>query len=161
MPHNDMIVKQVKDKLKALSKLSDTGYMLAVHIRYTRPTLMYTTYPEVWLEHYGGTGMMMVDPVVRWAMAEDTPEGHALWNDLAVDDPSGVVVSAAAHGLKNGISFAVGPITSRTIGSVTRNAPFSDSDITHARALINDIHDLTAALEDMDTDTQEALRKLR
>jgi LuxR family transcriptional regulator, quorum-sensing system regulator SdiA len=161
MPHNDSIVKQVKDKLKALGKLSDTGYMLAVHIRYTRPTLMYTSYPEDWLQHYGGTGMMMVDPVVRWAMAEDTPEGQANWQDLAADDPSAVIESAVAHGLTNGLSFAVGPIASRTIGSVTRSTPFSEDNIAQARAFITDIHDLTDALEDMDTTTQEALRKLR
>jgi LuxR family transcriptional regulator, quorum-sensing system regulator SdiA len=161
MPHNDTTVKQVKEKLKGLSKLCDTGYLLAVHIRYTRPSLMYTTYPEAWLEHYGGTGMMMVDPVVRWAMAEDTPEGMAHWANLAGDDPLAVIDSAVSHGLKNGISFAVGPITSRTIGSITRSTPFSDSDIAQAQGLIAEIHQLTASLEDMDTKTQEALRAAR
>jgi LuxR family transcriptional regulator, quorum-sensing system regulator SdiA len=161
MPHNDTIVKQVKDKLKSLAKISDTGYMLAVHIRYTRPSLMHTTYPDVWLDHYSGAGMMMVDPVVRWAMAEETPEGFAHWNALAGDDPAGVIKGAAAHGLQNGISFAVGPIASRTIGSVTRSVPFSEADIAQARALITAIHDLTDTLEEMDTATQEALRKLR
>lgn len=161
MPHNDTIVKQVKDKLKGLGMLSDTGYLLAVHIRYTRPSLMYTTYPENWLEHYGASGMMMVDPVVRWAMAEDTPEGHALWHDLAADDPSAVVAAAESHGLLNGVSFAIGPIASRTIGSVTRSTPFSDDEFAQARALITGIHDLTNDLQDLDTNTQEALRKLR
>ncbi|MGL4319808.1 MAG: autoinducer binding domain-containing protein [Paracoccaceae bacterium] len=161
MPHNHMTVKQVKEKLKGLSQLCDTGYLLAVHIRYTRPSLMFTTYPEAWLEHYGTTGMMMVDPVVRWAMAEDTPEGQAMWSDLAKNDPALVIDSAEAHGLKNGMSFAVGPITSRTIGSVTRSTPFSDSDVALARSLITEIHQLTNDLQDMDTDTQESLRKLR
>jgi LuxR family transcriptional regulator, quorum-sensing system regulator SdiA len=158
MAHNDTIVKQVKDNLKALGALCDTGYMLAVHIRYTRPSLMFTTYPQVWLEHYGEKGMMMVDPVVRWAMSETTEAGHMQWQDLAGDDPAGVVSGAAAHGLTNGISFAIGPITSRTIGSVTHSAPFTAAATAEAERLITAIHDLTASLEQMPPATLEALR---
>lgn len=160
MAHNDTIVKQVKDNLKALAKLCDTGYLLAVHIRYTRPSLMFTTYPQVWLEHYGEKGMMMVDPVVRWAMAETTDEGLAIWSDLAADDPAGVVASSTAHGLHNGMSFAIGPIASRTIGSVTRSVPFSAAETAAAKALITGIHALTEGLDQMDPATLEALRSL-
>ncbi|MFM2388514.1 MAG: hypothetical protein RLZZ437_69 [Pseudomonadota bacterium] len=159
MPDIDT-VKQVKENLKALEKISDTGYLLAVHIRYTRPTLMYTTYPQVWLEHYGGSGMMMVDPVVRWAMAEDIGNGLARWADLAANDPAGVVASADEHGLQNGISFAIGPTTSRTIGSITKSAPFTAEETETARRLITEIHDLTDGLEQMDSARQEGLRKL-
>lgn len=160
MPHNDTIVKQVKDKLKALAALSDTGYLLAIHIRLTRPSLMFTTYPQLWLEHYGEKGMMMVDPVVRWAMSETTVSGVAKWSDLADDDPAGVVDSSAAHGLKNGMSFAIGPITSRTIGSVTKSTPFTEAEIATAESLINAIHQLTDGLEKMDSAVQDALRGL-
>jgi LuxR family transcriptional regulator, quorum-sensing system regulator SdiA len=160
MPHNDMIVKQVKDKLKALAAISDTGYLLAVHIRYTRPSLMFTTYPPVWLEYYGEKGMMMVDPVVRWAMSETTEAGVARWDDLAGDDPAGVVAGSAAHGLHNGMSFAVGPIASRTIGSVTKSAPFSAAETAMAEKLISDIHALTDGVEKMDEATVNALRAL-
>jgi LuxR family transcriptional regulator, quorum-sensing system regulator SdiA len=160
MPHNDTNVKQVKDKLKALSKLSDTGYLLAVHIRLTRPSLMFTTYPQVWLEHYGEKGMMMVDPVVRWAMSDSTEAGVAKWDDLTGDDPAGVVASAAAHGLKNGISFAIGPIQSRTIGSVTRSTAFTAAETATAKALVSEIHALTDGLEKMDTAIQNAMRAI-
>jgi LuxR family transcriptional regulator, quorum-sensing system regulator SdiA len=153
-------VKDVTDNLKALAALCDTGYLLAIHIRYTRPTLMYTTYPKVWLEHYGETGMMMVDPVVRWAMAETTEAGLAAWSDLAGDDPAGVVAGAAAHGLHNGMSFAVGPNTSRTIGSVTKSTPFTDAETKLAEKLVTAIHALTDGLDQMDAATQDALRRL-
>ncbi len=160
MPHNDMIVKQVKDNLKALDKLCDTGYLLAVHIQYTRPTLMFTTYPQVWLEHYGEQGMMIVDPVVRWAMSETTEAGLAVWADLASDDPAGVVASSTMHGLLNGMSFAIGPIASRTIGSVTKSVPFSAAETEKAKALISEIHGLTERLDQMSPDTQASLRSL-
>lgn len=160
MPHNDTIVTQVKDKLKALAAISDSGYLLAVHIRLTRPTLMYTTYPQVWLEHYGGTGMMMVDPVVRWAMSGNTGAGAAQWRDLANDDPSGVIASAEQHGLTNGMSFAIGPVSSRTIGSVTKSTPFSVEQVAMAEELITAIHMLTEGLDQMPTAIQDGLRAL-
>ena len=160
MPHNDRIVKQVKDKLNALKGLCDTGYLLAVHIRLTRPSLMFTTYPPAWMEQYGGGGMMMVDPVVRWAMAETTSAGVARWSDLATDDPAGVIASAMGHGLLNGMSFVVGPITSRTIGSVTRSTPFSAEDTATISGLVTDIHQLTNALADMSPKVQDALRAI-
>lgn len=160
MPDNALIVKQVKGHLKDLGVLCDTGYLLAVHIRYTRPSLMFTTYPAVWLEHYGENGMMMVDPVVRWAMSEATEAGVALWRDLAADDPGQVVAASAAHGLQNGMSFAIGPIASRTIGSVTASQPFSPEAVVQAERLIAAIHQLTEGLEQMPADVAEALRAL-
>ncbi len=160
MPHNDMIVKQVKDKLKVLGEVCDSGYLLAMHIRYTRPTLMFTTYPQLWLEHYGENGMMMVDPVVRWAMAESTDASMMKWEDLSADDPANVIAGSAAHGLHNGVSFAVGPIASRTIGSVTSSSPFSQAQLAQAKVLITDIHALTDAIETMDQPTIDALRAI-
>ncbi|MGL5009862.1 MAG: autoinducer binding domain-containing protein [Paracoccaceae bacterium] len=160
MPDNTTIVKQVKGHLRDLAALCDTGYLLAVHIRYTRPSLMFTTYPANWLEHYGGTGMMMVDPVVRWAMSEDLTGGMALWRDLASDDPGQVVAAAAEYGLSNGMSFAVGPIVSRTIGSVTSSQPFSAEATARAEQLITAIHDLTEGLEQLPAETVDALRAI-
>ena len=160
MTDDATIVKQVKKHLRELSALCDTGYLLAVHIRYTRPTLLFTTYPGVWLEHYGENGMMMVDPVVRWAMAETTQIGVALWRDLASDDPAQVVASAARHGLHNGMSFAIGPITSRTIGSVTSSQPFPSAATDQVHTLIAAIHTLTDGVEHMPESTVEALRAI-
>jgi LuxR family transcriptional regulator, quorum-sensing system regulator SdiA len=160
MTDDATIVKQVKRHLKDLGMMCDTGYLLAVHIRYTRPTLLFTTYPAVWLEHYGDKGMMMVDPVVRWAMSADTENGVALWRDLAADDPGQVVAGAAHHGLHNGMSFAVGPIASRTIGSVTSTQPFTQTATKQAETLITAIHTLTDGIDQMDPGIIEGLRKL-
>jgi LuxR family transcriptional regulator, quorum-sensing system regulator SdiA len=160
MPPNETIVKQVQGKLKALGQLCDTGYLLAMHIRYTRPTMMFTTYPQNWLEHYGEKGMMMVDPVVLWAMGEAGDEGVAFWDDLAGNDPAGVIAGSAAHGLHNGMSFAIGPIASRTIGSITKSRPFTPEETAAAEMLVKEIHGLTDGVEKMDEATVEALRAL-
>jgi LuxR family transcriptional regulator, quorum-sensing system regulator SdiA len=160
MTDDAAVVKQVKKHLRALGALCDTGYLLAVHIRYTRPTLLFTTYPAAWLEYYGEKGMMMVDPVVRWAMSADTQSGVALWQDLAHDDPGQVVAHSAQHGLQNGMSFAMGPIESRTIGSVTSSQPFSAVAIAQAETLVAAIHNLTENVEQMPAITVDALRAI-
>jgi LuxR family transcriptional regulator len=160
MTDNATIVKEVKQHLASLGKICDSGYLLAVHIRYTRPSLMFTTYPAAWLEQYGAAGMMMVDPVVRWAMSDQTTGGFARWSDLAADDAAGVVAGAAAHGLHNGLSFAIGPIASRTIGSVTATQPFDPVAITQAESLIQAIHDLTEGLDQMPAEVANALRNI-
>jgi LuxR family transcriptional regulator, quorum-sensing system regulator SdiA len=151
------VVKQVAACLERLSAFCDTGYLLAVHIRYTRPALMFKTYPKDWLDHYSERGFMMVDPVVGWAM---TQEGTAIWDDLAANDPAGVVAAARDFGLSHGVSFAVGPNTSRTIGSVTRSTAFSAADLDAMRAIITEIHDLTEGFDAMPAKTQDALRAM-
>lgn len=151
------IVKQVEACLERLSAFCDTGYLLAVHIRYTRPSLMFKTYPPDWLDHYSENGFMMVDPVVRWSMAQ---EGTAFWDDLESDDPAGVVKAARKFGLSHGVSFAIGPSTSRTIGSVTNSAAFTPQQLDQMRAIVTEIHTLTEGVEQMPAKVQAALRDL-
>jgi LuxR family transcriptional regulator, quorum-sensing system regulator SdiA len=160
MPYQSTIVKQVQEHLGGLGRLCDTGYLLAVHIRYTRPTLMFNTYPQDWLDAYSESGFMMLDPVVGWAMNEATAEGQMAWSDLRANDPAGVIAASAAHGLHNGVSCAIGPITSRTIGSITRTTAFSPADRDTAFAHVQAIHDLTQGLESMPGDVQAQLRAI-
>lgn len=157
MSKDNAIVKQVAACLERLSGFCDTGYLLAIHIRYTRPSLMFNTYPKEWLNHYSERGMMMVDPVVGWAM---TQEGTARWDDLAANDPAGVVAAARGYGLSHGVSFAIGPSTSRTIGSVTRSTAFAADELDTMRAIITEIHDLTDGLEKLPVKDQDALRAM-
>ncbi len=151
------VVKQVTACLDRLSGFCDTGYLLAVHIRYTRPSLMFKTYPKDWLDHYSEHGFMMVDPVVGWAM---TQEGTASWDDLAANDPAGVVAAARDFGLSHGVSFAIGPNTSRTIGSVTRSTAFAADELDTMRAIITEIHDVTEGFDHLPPRIQDGLRDL-
>jgi LuxR family transcriptional regulator, quorum-sensing system regulator SdiA len=151
------VVKQVTACLERLSAFCDTGYLLAVHIRYTRPSLMFKTYPKDWLDHYSERGFMMVDPVVGWAMAQ---EGTAFWDDLAANDPAGVMAAARSFGLTHGVSFAIGPNTSRTIGSVTRSTVYTAAELDTMRGIITEIHDLTDGVDAFPAKTQDALRAL-
>lgn len=151
----EQVVLQLLGKISALC---DTGYLLAVHIRYTRPSLMYRTYPQAWIDTYSERGFMMSDPVVHWGLAHT---GVALWSELAAQDPEGVVAAAAEYGLHNGWTYAVGAATARTIASMTKSgADFTDSQRAELMALVDQLHALTADFDNLPAATQEALRAL-
>lgn len=151
----EQVVSQLLDQIGALC---DTGYLLAVHIRYTRPSLMYRTYPQAWIDSYSERGFMMTDPVVHWGLANT---GVALWSDLSAQDPAGVVAAAADYGLHNGWTYAVGPTVARTIASMTKSgADFTESQRAGLIALVDQLHGLTEDFDHLPTATQEALRAL-
>ena len=62
----DPRVAAVSDALAALAVLCNRGFAIAVHIRLTRPTLLYQTYAADWTEHYSMKGYMLTDPTVLW-----------------------------------------------------------------------------------------------
>jgi LuxR family transcriptional regulator len=151
----DQVVLQLLGKIAALC---DTGYLLAVHIRYTRPSLMYRTYPQAWIDTYSERGFMMSDPVVHWGLVHT---GVVMWSELTDKDPEGVVAAAAAFGLNNGWTYALGANTARTIASMTKSgADFTESQRAELVTLVDQLHALTADFDNLPPATQEALRAL-
>ena len=157
MPTLDGRAAAVAQKLGELSTFCDHGFALAVHIRYTRPTLLYQTYDQAWADHYSEKGYMLSDPVVHWGL---TNSGWVEWSSLADRDPEGVIAAAVAHGLTNGWTYSVGPASSRTIAGVPRSTPYTSADRAYIRSLIDSIHDLTEGFDSFPPDLQEALRNL-
>jgi LuxR family transcriptional regulator, quorum-sensing system regulator SdiA len=157
MPNETFVVAQVTAHLRRLQALCDTGYALAIHIRYTRPSLMYRTYPQAWLEHYSEHGLMLSDPVVRWALGH---EGAITWAQLESDDPAGVIASARDHGLSHGVAYSVGPAESRTMAGVTRSTPFTDAEIAEMQDIVTSIHTMTDGFDRLSIADQNALRVL-
>lgn len=144
--------------LLQLSAICDTGFALAIHIRYTRPSLLYRTYAQEWIEHYSERGYMLSDPVVHWGL---TNIGTVEWADMAEQDTAGVLVDAVAHGLTNGWTFSFGPATSRTIAGLTKSgASFTDADRARIIRIVEEIHALTEGIEAFPANTQNALREL-
>lgn len=151
-------VKKVAELLSALEGLCDTGFALAIRIRYTRPLLLYQSYSREWSDFYSENGLMLTDPVVRWGL-ENT--GVVFWDDPELDDPAGVVGLARQHGLNNGVTISTGPPTSRTISGHTRSVgPFSGDEIDRLRCLVETVHEVTDGLEDLDCPDMAALRAL-
>ncbi|MEZ5686244.1 MAG: autoinducer binding domain-containing protein [Paracoccaceae bacterium] len=131
----------VADLREQLAQICDTGYALALHIRFTRPTILFRTYAEAWLTEYSERGLMLRDPVVIWGM---THSGYVYWDTL--DDPEQVLAGAARHGILNGLTCSVGPAASRSISGFSRSSgPFSAEEAGYLLELTQKLHDLTAA----------------
>lgn len=151
-------VNRVAGLLDRLRAYCDTGFALAIHIRYTRPSLLYRTYAQGWIDHYSEKGFMLTDPVVRWGL---THVGAVDWADLAAQDEAGVIADAAAHGLFNGLTHGVGPANSRTISGLTRSTgPFNDEERAELAEIVVEIHAATEGIEHYNAETLEALRAL-
>jgi len=150
-------VTSVAAKFQRLAKVCDSGFAVAIHIRFTRPSLLFQTYPADWIDLYNEKGFMMVDPTVRWGL---THVGSMDWDNLATDDPDGVLQAAQAFGLTNGWSYATGPATSRSLASMTRSAPFSADQRDEVCTIIDDIHALTEGFDQLPAETQDAFRAI-
>ena len=130
--------------LGRLRALCDSGFALAIHIRLTRPGLMYQTYDQAWSDHYSENGYMLSDPVVHFGL---TQTGMVRWDDLADQDLVGVLRKAREFGLFNGWTYALGPANSRTIAGMTRSDRAHDAaEVAEIRAIVEDIHALTEDL---------------
>ncbi|WP_176438445.1 autoinducer binding domain-containing protein [Actibacterium lipolyticum] len=144
--------------LKKLAQYCDTGFALAIHIRYTRPSLLFQTYDQAWNDYYSENGLMLSDPVVRWGLQNT---GYVLWDDLMDDDDAGVLAKAKSFGLNNGVTYATGPISSRTISGFTRNGPpFSKEELDAMNAIVDEVHELTQGIENFSEEEINALREI-
>jgi LuxR family transcriptional regulator, quorum-sensing system regulator SdiA len=154
-PSKDVIVAQL---LGELGTVCDRGFALAVHIRYTRPTLLYQTYEQAWSDHYSEKGYMLSDPVVHWGL---TNSGWVEWASLVDRDPEGVIADAVAHGLTNGWTYSVGTASSRTIAGLPRSgANFSNAERDALALIVDAIHDATEGFDAFPGDLQDRLRAL-
>ncbi|MDH2326283.1 autoinducer binding domain-containing protein [Cereibacter sp. SYSU M97828] len=134
-------VEEVTRRLRELSSICDTGYALAIHIRFTSPTLLYQTYPDEWIRFYTERGFMLSDPVVRWGLRET---GFIRWNDIPDEDHEAVMVHARQHGIAHGVAFSLGTPASRTLAGLTRSQDeFTGDEIDRMIGLVSEIHDLT------------------
>lgn len=133
---------QLDALLAQLDGLCDTGYALALHIRFTRPTVLFRTYPAGWIDRYSEMGMMLRDPVVIWGFHNT---GSVTWDTL--DDPEGVIAEAAKYGLSNGVTCAVGPGDDRSITGFTRSSGrFAREEMENLLLITHRLHDLSAGM---------------
>ena len=68
--------------LHELDQRSPSGFAIALHVVFTRPTYLFQTYAKPWMDHYSEAGLVMHDPVVRWGLQN---VGRLRWSDLDGD----------------------------------------------------------------------------
>lgn len=149
---------QLANLLKQMAAHCDTGFALAIHIRYTRPSLLFQTYEEEWNSYYSRNGLMLSDPVVVWGLQNT---GLVVWDSLADVDEAKVLVAARDHGLRNGITYATGSPSSRTITGWTKSGdPFTQAELDDLVRIANEIHELTEGIENFGEAELQSLREL-
>jgi len=78
---------------------------------------------------------------------------------MTIPDPFGILVQAANHGLRYGVTLSCGPISSRTIASVARgDREFSLAEIARVQTLVRQLHEMTEPPEFLTKAQIEALR---
>ena len=149
---------ELSAQLESLKGFGPAGYALALHVRFTTPTLLFQTYPVDWIAEYSQKGMVMQDPTVHWGF-ENT--GAIRWTDLADRDEAGVLKAAAGHGLNHGVTVAVDLNDSQSLASFARpDREYSDAELEEAVARVEAIHKLTASVTDLTEATRTTLRDL-
>lgn len=129
-----------------------------MHIRFTRPTILYQTYPSEWIRFYRENGFMLSDPVIRWGLRES---GFIRWSDIQDEDHAGVMEKAKDYGLKYGVAFTVGQPASRSITGLTKSSgDFSGAEVDEMIAIVTRLHDLTENVAELPADQLEAIRAL-
>ena len=104
------LTDQIRAQLDRLTAQSDWRFAIGLVIRFNKPTLMYQTYPQDWLDYYARNGLLFSDPILKWGMENF---GICDWAVLRAQDAGGVMDRAATFGLVNGIIVSTGNEVSR------------------------------------------------
>ncbi|WBU64960.1 autoinducer binding domain-containing protein [Paracoccus aerodenitrificans] len=147
---------EISATLRKLKPLAPRGYFIGLHIRFAAPILQFQTYSQEWQDHYSAKAYALRDPMIAWGFSAN---GSSRWSALPVPDPFGIMAEAARFGMKFGIAVSCGPISSRTIGGMTRSdREYTDSEIEDISKLIRRLHDITEPPESLTKAQIEALR---
>ena len=148
----------IGDQLSRLKALAPAGYAIALHVRFMTPLFLFQSYPPEWIDYYSKNGLVMQDPTVHWGF-ENT--GVKPWSELVGEDPGGVISAAADYGMKHGFTLALDRGESRTITSFARaDRDFTPDDIDQIKDAAVQLHDATAAVETLEPQTRDRLRKI-
>ena len=145
------------DELRRLGDLAPAGYFVGLHMRFAAPLMTFQTYTRAWTERYTAQAYAMRDPMTAWGFST---EGAARWSEIPLPDPFRIMEEAASHGLRYGVQFAHGPISSRTIAAIARSdREFTDGETAEALTIVRRLHDMAEPPETL-TDAQIAALRL-
>lgn len=148
----------ISKTLADLMRIAPAGFAMGLHIRFTTPTFMFQTYPDVWAEEYSREGMVARDPTVAWGFSN---EGVIGWKDLEPLDSGQVLARARAHGLVQGLTLSLLRGGSRSIGSFARSdRDFTPDEIEKIESDMAGLHDATALARTLPEAVRESLHRL-
>lgn len=131
--------------ISELDALSSSGYAVALHVRFTTPTILIQTYDPEWIKIYSTEGYVMHDPTVHWGFGNT---GTIRWSEIELPDTHNVMEKSAAYGMKYGISVACEIDGSRSMASFARaDREYQDTEITQIEELLIKLHGATVPSE--------------
>lgn len=147
---------RISTLLTRLNAQNPAGFAIAMHVRFTSPRYLFQSYDTEWLATYSREGLVLNDPVVRWGFAN---EGTIRWSQL--DDPAGVMVRAADHGLRYGAVIAFVRAGTRSMAGFARaDREHTDAEIAGLRHILEELHDLTAQAETLSPAVHATLKQM-
>lgn len=145
----------VSAELVRLGNYAPEGYFVGLHIRFATPLMDFNSYPQAWKDHYTEQAYALRDPIIAWGFGKI---GTARWSNLGIPDTFGILTEAATYGLKYGVAISYGPISSRTIGGVSRSdREYTDEEIDAVQKIIQRLHDVTEPPESLTKAQVDAL----
>lgn len=139
-----------------MSRLSPSGYSIALHIRNGTPHLQYKSYDPDWVQTYVEQGYLLADPVSFWGFGDGT---FIRWSDITLPDPHKILQQAKEYGLNYGVAIALGPISSRTIAGFARSdREFTDDEIVELQILMEQLHSIATPPKTLTPPQQAALQ---
>jgi len=144
--------------LHEMDSRSPSGFALALHVQFTRPTFLFQTYAKRWMDRYSSAGMVVHDPLVHWGLQNS---GRVRWSDLEAIDTHGVLESAKDFGLMNGSCVSFVDAGSRTIGGFARaDRDFTDAEVDSLEADLRRLHRATLHMRSLSSADERALTAL-
>ena len=144
------------------SSIATAGYYVALRIGFAYPVEERNELPPAWIEYYTRNGLMVRDPVVKWAY-DNT--GSARWSDMAAADSFGVLAKAKKFGLKYGAVVSClleNPIGQRSFGTFARrDREFSDDEIALFGFHLKRLHVMSVPPSNITRAELEALRLVK
>jgi len=144
------------------ASIASAGYYVALRIGFAFPLEERNEFPAAWVSHYTKNGLMLRDPVVRWAYDNS---GATRWSNLLQDDPHNVLSAARGFGLSYGAVICCstpGAQELRSYGTFAKsNREFENEELTVLECLLRQLHDSTAPPGNLTNAELEALKLVK
>jgi len=141
------------------SSIATAGFYVALRIGFAFPLDERNEFPAGWVKYYTDNGLMLRDPVVRWAYEN---VGATRWSDLEPSDSFGVLDKAKQYGLSYGVVICCatpGPKKQRTYGTFSRDdREFSSDEVALLGARLRQLHESATPPSNLTNAELEALR---
>lgn len=98
------LIPNYDDEIAFLHGIGTAGFFMVFGVSTLGSEFTVSAYPEAWVKRYEDRDYMVGDPALLFAL---TSTGAKRWSEMRFEDPRGVMVDAALHGLRFGVTVAV------------------------------------------------------